>query len=288
MDLLPGTRAPHAWLVRMDGPSSRILWVRSLGSVGSLDATAVPHLAVDGANQALYVGGATFLSIPPSGGGRGPSTVLRIDTDSGAVVWARAVPQATAVALQPTTGQPFVTGCVRAWRVPLYLSRVLWLSRSLSFPRISNANPPPSPHSTTTTTTTTTLHRTLLKPATGATASSNPLLAALPSTALNGDIYLARLGNGTGDITHAQTFGTGVANTPGVFFPRDIVSDGFGNLYLAGSHRTQPLTLNGARLAAVGTTEEAFAGRVVQVRGGRHTYNGINTCRVGLAGATPL
>lgn len=91
------------------------------------------------------------------------------------------------------------------------------------------------------------------------------MLGALPASALNGDIYLARLGNATGDVTHAQAFGTGQANTPGTFVPRALGSDPAGNLYLGGAFRTQALTLNGVRLAPQGSTDEAFAGRVALV-----------------------
>ena len=115
LPLPPGTRPPHAWIVRMDGPSSQVRWVKSLGSIASSNAT-VPRLAVDGASGALYISGATFLSIPASagagGGGPPASTVLRVDAATGDLVWARAIPQAWAVAIQPTTGQPFVAGCV--------------------------------------------------------------------------------------------------------------------------------------------------------------------------------
>ncbi len=64
LPLPPGTRPPHAWIVRMDGPSSQVRWVKSLGSIASSNAT-VPRLAVDGASGALYISGATFLSPPP-------------------------------------------------------------------------------------------------------------------------------------------------------------------------------------------------------------------------------
>lgn len=109
--MLPGTKPPHAYVVRMDGPTSKVLWVRSLGSVAGVNAT---RLAVDKGSKALYVTGPGFLSLPPSEGeGIGSvSTVLRLDTESGVVVWAKSVPQVWAVAMQPGSGQPFVAGSV--------------------------------------------------------------------------------------------------------------------------------------------------------------------------------
>lgn len=118
LELVEKTTPPHAWLVRMDGPSSRILWTRSLGSVAGVTGST-PRLAIDGASKALYVSGATFLSLPPTtGGGSGTaSTVLRVNTANGDIVWARNVPQAWGVTVQRATGQPFVAGyvciCVR-------------------------------------------------------------------------------------------------------------------------------------------------------------------------------
>lgn len=114
LELLPGTEADgttHAFLVRLDGPTSRLLWAKSLGPIVPMNGTA-PKLAVHGPSKALYVAGASFLSFPPAAGNGQSSTVLRLDTDTGDVVWARNVPQAWALAVQPTTGQPFVAGCV--------------------------------------------------------------------------------------------------------------------------------------------------------------------------------
>lgn len=111
LELLPDTAKagrPHAWVVRMDGPSSSIMWARSLGSIVYTNGTA-PKLAVHGPSKALYVTGASFLAF---GGQQQPSTILRLDTGTGDVVWARSLPQAWAVAVQQATGQPFVAGCV--------------------------------------------------------------------------------------------------------------------------------------------------------------------------------
>ena len=103
LELLPGAEADgatHAFLVRLDGPSSRLLWAKSLGPIVPMNGTA-PKLAVHGPSKALYVAGASFLSFPPAAGNGQSSTVLRLDTDTGDVVWARNVPQAWALAVQP-------------------------------------------------------------------------------------------------------------------------------------------------------------------------------------------
>lgn len=82
---------------------------------------------------------------------------------------------------------------------------------------------------------------------------------------MDGDIYLARLGNSTGGITFAEPFGTGMANTAGAFFPWCLATDAMGHVYLAGAFRGQPLVLNGVRLANMGPSDEGFAGRVAVV-----------------------
>lgn len=66
-------------------------------------------------------------------------------------------------------------------------------------------------------------------------------------------------------MSYAKSFGTGAPATPGSFSPWALAADGWGHAYMAGAFRGQPLALDGARLAAMGPTDEGFAGRVLLV-----------------------